>query len=299
MYPFKISSDSKVNKSEGENLQPKVLNRTDRKILLRMKQSPLRIINIALNSPLNIFIRNEEKCKQNRDCTDKEFCWNGCCFSRGDPCLTDDHCSAGLMCSKLSESKNGVCIFVKREDNIKNVTSQTNKSEITLASGGVIKTNGLKETKLETILTHKDESDIMNETAIEFTSNLIGEAMSLKEIIATDHPSAKIEINIFDGEVPTESSSLFISFPNTSNEKTTEVSSSPTTKITILSSPATETTVESMSPSSHVTENITESMSPSSFVTEMTSDDLSSMSSSSFATEVTTESTSPSSLATE
>uniref|UniRef100_A0A915PSA3 WAP domain-containing protein n=1 Tax=Setaria digitata TaxID=48799 RepID=A0A915PSA3_9BILA len=53
----------------------------NRRFIILLKESPLRVINLAVEPPINIFLNGG--CKYDNDCTSKTFCWNGYCVPRG------------------------------------------------------------------------------------------------------------------------------------------------------------------------------------------------------------------------
>ncbi|VDK76646.1 unnamed protein product [Litomosoides sigmodontis] len=193
-----------------ENLQSVVLNNTEfnhyaclinRKVLLTMKQSPNRILSVALIPAVDLYISDSYECKSNRDCMDTEICWNGHCSRRGsfgDSCLTNDQCSTGLMCSKVFKSKYGLCIF---RIPLYPLPTKSN----TEVGNEVIKI----ETILNGILTQGDEDDVMNETVLKFATNFI--ALILDKINVTDLTSSAIGTN---GEITAE-------FPKDTNSRMT------------------------------------------------------------------------------
>ncbi|KAL3981853.1 hypothetical protein ACH3XW_44775 [Acanthocheilonema viteae] len=243
------------------------------KVFLTKKQSPLQIINVAVDPPLNIFIRNSDECKTNRDCIDGEFCWNGYCFpysNLGDACLTDDHCFAELVCSKLNESKDGICITPLTKNDTKNDTDGIEKPEINFPADNEMNLTDISTEILpKSILAHKNEDDIKNEITTEFLSNFttdIGKIIVSEENSTTDLPSSTSETNIFDG-IATDTSTRIIA----------EISS--TTEITILSSLATKIVSEGTLLTIPMIKNETEdntssTMSSSSSTTEITTEDL-------------------------
>ncbi|VDN90110.1 unnamed protein product [Brugia pahangi] len=233
-----------------------------------MMQSPLRIINIAVDPPVNILIRNSDECKYNEDCKDENFCWNGYCMPRGNPgdsCLSDDQCSSGLMCSNQTGSNDGICISHLTEKNIKNVSDKSGMNWI--PKDQVIKTNAKMEKKLETIFTHKDEGDIKNRTSSELTSNFMDGTMIVGKSNMTEYLLPITGINTFGGMMG-EFSSLSITTDGTLN--TIKAPSSPETEIT------TEGTLSTF---------------PSFSAAEITTEDSLSMSLSSPETEITTDNT--------
>lgn len=225
------------------------------------------------------------------------------------------------MCSKATESKDGLCIIhvtwipLQTKNNTKNVTSQFHKPGISsLPKDQEIKVKTSMENRTETILTLKDEGDITNETAVEFASKLVAGTLENSKI-----SSSPVMATIIFSSKTTESPSFSTTKTTISSTVTTEVLPSPTTEntaedtlltstsfsvveitakdelSTFPSSPAPEIiTKDSLPtfPSSPAPEIVTEdssSMFPSSSAPEIITEDSSSMSSSSPAPDIVTE----------
>lgn len=198
------------------------------------------------------------------------------------------------MCSKLIESKDGLCITrinsvpLLIKNNTRNITSPTDKPEIYfLTDNGVIKTNTPMETELASILTQRDEDDINNKTTIKFPSKFVAETISPEKTNTTDFPPSIKETNIFTAESP--------SFSTTKTDITSKITSkiSPTTEITTPSPLLTEITSENTLltlPPFRVIEIATKDASSTlSSVTITSQDTISTMSPSSHLTEISFE----------
>ncbi|EFO26266.1 hypothetical protein LOAG_02211 [Loa loa] len=195
----------------------------------------------------------------------------------GDSCSTDDQCSSGLICKNRTESKDGLCLFGTTLISHLAKKNKTDKSE-TYPDDYVIKTGATVETKLESILTQKDEADITNKTTSEFTSNFLTENIKIGKTKITAPPLSVKETNT-SREMTEGSVSLSAVKNNTVGKMTTKVSSFPATEITtetFPSFPAIEITAEKIPtfPLSSVTqitvEDTLSTKAPSSPATEIT-----------------------------